>query len=788
MLHVNFNTYNNYVTDSLYQWDKDQDLIINGLGLSVAPEVHFANANMDKAIVKQSNLSSNVVTVRIPNSILQEALTIKAYVGVYDNTTFNVIETIEIPVIPKAKPADYTLEVSDEEVYSFMRLENEIANLIINANKGDDYSEVADIRVGFNGKMYNSAGQAVRSQIESLDTKVQIVDNQIKRLNEVGLTLVEENVKEWLNEHPEATTTVQDESLGVEKLTDEAKLYLVKDYVTPEMFGAKGDGISDDSDAIQRAFDSGNTVVFKSRTYVINKGLLIKKSNFHLIGNNAVLILKGTREYACINVGNSSETLNNITIEKLTINSNGLLDGVNILNSDASTYRNCIALSDTNNVIIRDCVFYSYGVWCVFCGHSVNSEVNNGFTFTNNKIYSYLGNSELENLDTSALYIQSKNVVIADNTLISNDYNRTGLEMHNTYNMLISNNIVEGYNSAVILINEEIEDYKKCNTIVSNNIFKNVLTGVTLWGYKNYKLCNISIMNNNMDINPCLRGPIPGLSAGVMCYREDGSDYYIEDLKIENNTIKCTNKVTATNSDSLFDVCGISLTGYSYTYLNLTIKGNIISDFSGISIVCNSKKAQSNICIVDNVIYNPCNLGTINHDLDINAYWSAIRFSNFNNCTILNNYIVSNITLDEPVVGFGYTLLTSDDNTIINNDKSNKKYYSTELVMRSDSGNDGSNSYTQNSLIKIDNSLELSCVLDISTWGGGYGTYIELPYVPKYDQILPIVVYGLSSGGSNYYLDIKANNRIVYIWDGVSSLIGEMLSNGVKIVINGVIL
>lgn len=138
MLRVHFNTYNNYVVDSLYQWDLNQDLIINGLDLSIAPEIHFSNANMDRAVVRQSNLNNGVVTVRIPNSLLQEALTVKAHVGIYGSDgTFNVIETIEIPVIARTKPSDYVIEDSDEEIYSFNRLENEIANL---------RAEVAELR------------------------------------------------------------------------------------------------------------------------------------------------------------------------------------------------------------------------------------------------------------------------------------------------------------------------------------------------------------------------------------------------------------------------------------------------------------------------------------------------------------------------------------------------------------------------------------------------------------------------------------------------------------------
>lgn len=130
MLHVNFNTYNNYVTDSLYQWDVNQDLIINGLNLSVAPDIHFANASMNGAIVKHSTLENGVISVRIPNSLLQSALTIKAYVGVYEGETFKVIETIEIPVIARVKPLDYTLEDSDEEIYSFNKLENLVRDAI----------------------------------------------------------------------------------------------------------------------------------------------------------------------------------------------------------------------------------------------------------------------------------------------------------------------------------------------------------------------------------------------------------------------------------------------------------------------------------------------------------------------------------------------------------------------------------------------------------------------------------------------------------------------------------
>ena len=131
MIKANFSAYASYVTDSLYQWSLNQVLSVNGLNLTVAPEVHFSNANMDKAIVRQSTLNDHVVSVAIPNSLLQEPLPIKAHIGIYEGDTFKVIELVEIPVIPKAKPLDYKIENNDEEIYSFNRLENMIKNINI---------------------------------------------------------------------------------------------------------------------------------------------------------------------------------------------------------------------------------------------------------------------------------------------------------------------------------------------------------------------------------------------------------------------------------------------------------------------------------------------------------------------------------------------------------------------------------------------------------------------------------------------------------------------------------
>ena len=127
---------NKYTVESLYQWDLNQVLEIYGLSLESIPEIHFTNNAMDRAIVKQSTMDDNgVIRVTIPNSLLQTPYKITAYVCTYEGSAFKSLYKIVIPVEARNKPNDYTLSVTDDEVYSFNALENKIENELTLARK-----------------------------------------------------------------------------------------------------------------------------------------------------------------------------------------------------------------------------------------------------------------------------------------------------------------------------------------------------------------------------------------------------------------------------------------------------------------------------------------------------------------------------------------------------------------------------------------------------------------------------------------------------------------------------
>ena len=81
--------------------------------------------------------------------------------------------------------------------------------------------------------------------------------------------------------------------------------YLAEKYVTPEMFGAKGDGITDDTQAVQQALNTGKEVKLSNKTYCV-LNLVINKS-VRLIGDTGATIKRLPITFADYDNGNLSD-------------------------------------------------------------------------------------------------------------------------------------------------------------------------------------------------------------------------------------------------------------------------------------------------------------------------------------------------------------------------------------------------------------------------------------------------------------------------------------------------
>lgn len=109
-------------------------------------------------------------------------------------------------------------------------------------------------------------------------------------------------VSDWLDAHPEATTTVQDGSLTLPKFKP-GEL----PFVTPEQYGAIGDGVTDDTQAWQDAVDSGFNVIATKSVYKC--GQINVTENITIDCNGARFICLDSKLFYCY--GEVTETLVN---------------------------------------------------------------------------------------------------------------------------------------------------------------------------------------------------------------------------------------------------------------------------------------------------------------------------------------------------------------------------------------------------------------------------------------------------------------------------------------------
>lgn len=202
-------------------------------------------------------------------------------------------------------------------------------------------------------------------------------------------------------------------------------------YVTPQMYGAKGDGISDDSESIQRALDSGKAVIFPSGIYLISKTIELTDdktvigcgiTNTTITSNGGVSIFNITGKNNLVkNIGIKGR-INTSVLSKppYGINlaySGGGEDSRNTL-ENIEVYYFETGVSMTNNT--RSCVLNTCKIsWCDNAINCVGTDNNfnnilvsfckSGITLYNNNL---LSNSKCFEISLTALSLTgSRNMV-----------------------------------------------------------------------------------------------------------------------------------------------------------------------------------------------------------------------------------------------------------------------------------------------------------------------------------------------------------------------------------------
>lgn len=330
------------------------------------------------------------------------------------------------------------------------------------------------------------------------------VEVEQKPLSEsINVEGVGQAVSDWLDEHPEATTTIEDGSLTEQKFSEELRLYTIKDYVTPEMFGAKGDGTTDDTTALSSAAATGKPVFgVTGKTYVIkgtitftnsvanikviaganNSGLyfeglnscIIDNLNFDLKGfnpwyNTAAIYLtkcKNTKitNSTLMNAGDGTATyvrglrlregcenivIENCTIDTIVSGSGGAASGILISNNDLDAppcYRILI-----NNCFIRNIYPEDDADGIII----IDGTTNIWDTVLT------VSNCTFEYCSKRALKFQSRHCVSSNNTFLLTKPMKTLIDWQRGYGKSINDTIIVDYDGETPLI----DGTKICTTI-----------------------------------------------------------------------------------------------------------------------------------------------------------------------------------------------------------------------------------------------------------------------------------------------------------------------------------
>ena len=131
-------------------------------------------------------------------------------------------------------------------------------------------------------------------------------------------------------------------------------------FVTPQMFGAIGDGVADDTEAIQSALDSGEAVDLMGKTYRVSSSIVMKDGqsiiNGVLEGNGAA------RGIECV----SLDAFQKVTIRDITVR-NFSEYGIYLKRCKGSFISNCVVESIHGDSVAR-------GICLEFCQHCVISD------------------------------------------------------------------------------------------------------------------------------------------------------------------------------------------------------------------------------------------------------------------------------------------------------------------------------------------------------------------------------------------------------------------------------
>ena len=323
------------------------------------------------------------------------------------------------------------------------------------------------------------------------------------------------------------------------------KLIATLGGVCPEQFGAVGDGINDDTNAVQAAINTGKPVLLSARTYLIinttmpgSTGLsLLSGTQIIGISPNSVLKYRGS-EFAFFAYGQSNILLQNFTLDGTgTVNtyavyvdwiqnagSNVIVDNLTITNFGIGGVTVLAAVgTPSSNVTVKNCFIKGMGASAIAVQQYISSVL-----IINNYIQ-YWGLLFADQIGIVAGRA-GNNIVVANNIVLGSP-SALGSSVHGI-SLDTGTDVTCSSNVCRDTIGYGIEAGFITNGIIDSNVIQNCkAAGIGISGIQGIsKNINVSITGNTIN------GGTGGASIFAFMTGGDGT-YFHENIVISSNTV-----------------------------------------------------------------------------------------------------------------------------------------------------------------------------------------------------------------------------------------------------------
>jgi len=314
-------------------------------------------------------------------------------------------------------------------------------------------------------------------------------------------------------------------------------------------FGAKGDGVTDDSHAFQRAIDDASSrdvtlLIPASDTPYLIRTTLRLRSNTHIRGYGATLFMPSAPEKINLLWSSSRDFISNVTIEGLTLKSKHDRIGSNHHKNGLTSRIQGIYLLGVNNLQLKDITMHNMAAGFKLTW-AVNGGLNRNIKVDNLRVY---------NAGTALLVHSTDNFIMTNSILCarggSGRFQHSAYISGDTSNFLFDNVAFKNSSGGGIhLYNGHDDKAAPQNIEFRNSVIDNVRTGLYIFsGSKDITISDLTMTNyarafeiwdsSNIDIQNVAisrQTQVFGSDIGYGFHIRNSSDINISDVAINGD-------------------------------------------------------------------------------------------------------------------------------------------------------------------------------------------------------------------------------------------------------------